>query len=105
MRVDVIGVNRAYIQRQIDEDVVSTRRYHADARIVTDVVLDKVAFTVLPRDGIDDVAHVEILIIIADHLLSDVLNATLRITPAVGNSPPFLTNLPFHDFPKYFNHD
>jgi hypothetical protein len=25
--------------------------------------------------------------------------------PAVGNSPPFLTNLPFHDFPKYFNHD
>jgi len=24
---------------------------------------------------------------------------------AVGNSPPFLTNLPFQDFPKYFNHD
>jgi len=24
---------------------------------------------------------------------------------AVGNSPPFLTNLPFHEFPKYFNHD
>ena len=23
----------------------------------------------------------------------------------VGNSPRFLTNLPFHDFPKYFNHD
>ncbi len=23
---------------------------------------------------------------------------------AVGNSPPFLTNLPFHDFPKHFNH-
>jgi len=25
--------------------------------------------------------------------------------PAVGNSTPFLTNLPFHDFPNYFNHD
>ena len=24
---------------------------------------------------------------------------------AVGNSPPFLTNLPFHDFSNYFNHD
>jgi len=24
---------------------------------------------------------------------------------AVGNSRPFLTNLPFHDFPNYFNHD
>jgi hypothetical protein len=24
---------------------------------------------------------------------------------AVGNSPPFLTNLPFHDFPKTVNHD
>jgi hypothetical protein len=24
---------------------------------------------------------------------------------AVGNSSPFLTNLPFHDFPNYFNHE
>ena len=24
---------------------------------------------------------------------------------AVGNSPPFLTNLPFHDFPNYFNQE
>jgi len=29
----------------------------------------------------------------------------VRIKAAVGNSPPFLTNPPFHDFPKYFNHD
>jgi len=28
-----------------------------------------------------------------------------RSMSAVGNSPPFLTNLHFHDFPKYFNHD
>jgi len=27
------------------------------------------------------------------------------LTAAVGNSPQFLTNLSFHDFPKYFNHD
>jgi len=31
--------------------------------------------------------------------------ATNHRKSAVGNSPPFLTNLPFHDFPKYFNHD
>jgi hypothetical protein len=30
---------------------------------------------------------------------------SLGFSPAVGNSPPFLTNLPFHDFPKYFNHE
>ena len=28
-----------------------------------------------------------------------------RSVSAVGNSPPFLTNLPFHDFSNYFNHD
>jgi len=27
------------------------------------------------------------------------------INPAVGNSSPFLTNLPFHDFSNYFNHE
>ena len=27
------------------------------------------------------------------------------LKPAVGNSSPFLTNLPFHDFPNYFNHE
>ena len=28
-----------------------------------------------------------------------------RVKPAVGNSSPFLTNLPFHDFPKNVYHD
>ena len=28
----------------------------------------------------------------------------LATEPAVGNSPPFLTNLPFHNFPKLMNH-
>jgi hypothetical protein len=27
-----------------------------------------------------------------------------RLEAAVGNSPPFWTNLPFHDFPKTVNH-
>jgi len=27
------------------------------------------------------------------------------LMPAVGNSSPFLTNLPFHDFANYFNHE
>ncbi len=30
---------------------------------------------------------------------------THESNPAVGNSSPFLTNLPFHDFPKIVNHE
>ena len=37
------------------------------------------------------------------HIFFDVPKSSFGA--AVGNSSPFWTNLPFHDFPNYFNHE